>query len=201
MGLLNLIFGTPGMLYDKKTGKNQVILGPISGEDESYSANVCSHAVENGSEISDHVHAQPGQFSIKTFLVDKNDLMAMAVGLVTGDNQTVSEKLALLKLWRENGELLVYSGPVFSGLILRGYDMYVEDVVITSLGISRTVDNGEGMEVSLSLKKIIIADALTTSVRLPQPVRSATISGQHNTGNISANASKTSFAAKVFGSK
>lgn len=199
MSLLNLLFGAPAMLYDKETGQYQVILGPISGEDESYSANACSHAVENGSEISDHVHAQPGQFSIKTFLVDKNDVMAMAAGLVTGDNQTVSQKLALLKLWRETGELLVYSGPVFSGMILRGYDMYVEDVVITSLGISRTVDNGEGVEVSISLKKVIIADALTTSVRLPQPVRPASNAGRQGTGSANANANKTSFLRSTFG--
>lgn len=201
MGLLNLIFGTPGMLYDKKTGKNQVILGPISGEDESYSANVCSHAVENGSEISDHVHSQPGQFSIKTFLVDKNDLMAMAAGLVTGDNQTVSKKIALLKLWRETGELLVYSGPVFSGMVLSGYDMYVDNVVIAGLGISRSVDNGEGVEVSISLKNIIIADALKTSIRLPHAVRSAANAGQQSTASVSTSASRTSFAAKVFGGK
>lgn len=201
MGILNLIFGTPGMLYDKKTGKNQVILGPISGEDELYSANVCTHAIENGSEISDHVHSQPGQFSIKTFFVDKNDLMSMAAELVGVDNQTVSQKLALLKQWRETGELLIYSGPVFSGIIMRGYDMYVEDVVITSLGISRTVDNGDGVEVSISLKKIIIADALTTSIRLPQSVRPAANAGQQSTGSISANANRTSFAAKVFGGK
>lgn len=197
MGILNLIFGTPGMLYDKKTGKNQVILGPISGEDESYSANVCVHAIENGSEISDHVHAQPGQFSIKTFLVDKNDAMAVVAGLVTGNNQTVSQKLALLKEWRETGELLVYSGPVFSGMILRGYDMYVEDVVITNLGISRTVDNGEGVEVSLSLKKILIADVLTTSIRLPQSVRSAANAGQQGMKSANANADKTSTLVKI----
>lgn len=201
MGILNLIFGTPGMLYDKKTGKNQVILGPISGEDESYSANVCVHAIESGSEISDHVHTQPGQFSIKTFFADKNDMMAMAAELVTANNQTVSQKLALLKEWRETGELLVYSGPVFSGMILRGYDMYVEDVVITSLGISRTVDNGDGVEVSISLKKILIADALTTSVRLPQPVRNVANAGQQSTGNTSTNVGRTSFNAKVFGGK
>jgi hypothetical protein len=201
MGILNLIFGTPGMLYDKKTGKNQVILGPISGEDESYSANVCSHAIENGSEISDHVHAQPGQFSIKTLLVDKNDVMALAAGLVTGSNQTVSQKLALLKDWRETGELLVYSGPVFSGMILSGYDMYVEDVVIIGLSISRTVDTGEGVEVSISLKKVIIADMLTTSVRLPQPVRPAANAGQQSTGSTSTNVGRTSFAAKVLGGK
>jgi hypothetical protein len=197
MSLMDIIFGAPAMLYDKETEQYKVLLGPISGEDESYSANVCSHAIENGSEVSDHVYSQPGSFTIKTFLADKNDLVSMAAGAVFG-NQTVSQKIALLKLWQNTGELLVYSGPVFSGLKFNGYDMYIEDVVITSLRISRNIDNGEGLDVSISLKKIIIADAFTTDIRLPQAARSASHTGLSSTGTASAVGKPSSILNRAF---
>lgn len=199
MSLADLLFSTPAMLYDSETGLKELILGPIISEGESYSASVASHALENGSEVSDHVHAQPASFSVTTFLVDKNDLMSSAASLVLGSDKSVDEKITQLKEWHESGELLVYSGPVFSGFFEKGYDMYVEDVVISSMSIGRGVDKGAGLEVTLSLRKITIADTQMMSVNLPQPVKKAGAKGKTSTGKTSATAKSRSILSKMFG--
>ena len=114
MGLAGLLFKTPASIWAQDT-LSEVILGPISSEGESYSANVAVHPIEDGSNVSDHVHVQPPSFTIVTFLSDKNDLMDAAASLLLGADKSVTEKIEYLKTWHEYGMLCTYSGPVFQG--------------------------------------------------------------------------------------
>lgn len=168
MGLSELLFGVPATLSD---GSTEVILSPVMSEGESFSAEITRNAIEDGSNITDHVHPQPKNISIMAFLADKNDLMAVAASLIFGADKTVTEKLGWLKAWMEFGVPLIYSGPVFSGVIKKGYDIFAEDMVISSLDIMRTSENGSGVEVSIALQEIIIAQARMESISLPQAAR------------------------------
>ena len=201
MALSDLLFGTPAMIMCQKT-TTEVILGPIIAESEKYSVSVASHALEDGSEVSDHVHAQPENFSVSTFLVDANDfandLMKSAASLIFGKQQSVAEKIALLRLWQDTGELVTYSGPVFSGLINKGYDIYVEDIIIENMSIERSADSGEGIKLTLSLRKIRIAQSHIANVNLPQAIRRSTTKGTTPTGTASANPRPASILSKMF---
>ena len=197
MALSDLLFGTPAMIMCQKT-TTEVILGPIIAESEKYSVSVASHALEDGSEVSDHVHAQPENFSVSTFLVDANDFMKSATSLIFGKQQSVMEKIALLRLWQDTGELVTYSGPVFSGLINKGYDIYVEDLIIENLSTERSADSGEGIKLTLSLRKIRIAQSHIANVNLPQAIRRSTTRGTSPTGTTSANPRPASILSKMF---
>jgi len=197
MALSDMLSNTPAMITCQQT-TTEVILGPVSSESESYSVSVASHALEDGSDVSDHVHAQPANFSVTTFLADKNDLMSSTASLVMSD-QSVADKIALLQLWQETGELLTYSGPVFSGFFEKGYDIYVENVVITSISTKRNTGNGSGIEVQLSLRKITIAETETAKVNLPQPVKRPGKKGKTETGKEKIAPKEKSLALKMLG--
>lgn len=198
MSLAEMLFDTPATLADSETGLFEVVLGTILAEGEAYSASVAAHAIENGSEVSDHVHPQPESFSITTFMVDKNDLMGAAASLVLGSDMAVSDKIASLVDWHKNGELLIYSGPVFSGFFEKGYDMYVEDVVISSMNINRSPGKGVGVEVTLNLKKVTVVDTLFMMLNLPQPIKKAGAKGKAAKGKASAAAKPKSILTKMF---
>lgn len=196
MVLSDLLFGTPAMIMCQKTS-TEVILGPVMSESENYSVEVSSYAIENGSEVSDHVHAQPETFSITTFLVDANDLMQSATSLIFGAKQSVAEKIALLRFWQDEGELVTYSGPVMSGLFSKGYDIYVEDLIINNMRIERNSNSGSGIEVTLEFKKIIIAYMEITKINLPQAIQRTSARGITSTGKTSPQPSSSSILSKM----
>jgi hypothetical protein len=199
MNLQGIMIGTPANL---RAGSDEVVLGPIMSEGESCGASVTSHAVEEGAAVSDHVKPSPDKFSITTILTERNSTditgVTQAARLIT-DRLTVEEKIAKLKGWRDSGELLTYSGPVFSGLVNRGYDITATDVVITSISSSRTTDKGAGIEVSISLQKVTIARASIADIDLPQAARPAQNKGQTEKGSTSVQPKPKSILAKWSG--
>ena len=197
MGLSELIFGAPAFLSD---GINRVILTSVMSETETLGAEITKNAVEDGSNINDHVHVQPYQFAFKCFFADKNDLMAAAANLLLGADKTVTEKIVILKAWRTFGTLLTYSGPLFSGFMTKGYDIYCENMVISNLGIGRSQDNGVGVDVSISLQEIVIAQAMIENIALPVSARSRANAGAARTGGASASAGSRSILTRMFSS-
>lgn len=199
MNLQGILFGSPPIIA---LGLDEVILGPILSEGKSGKASVSNHAIER-SYISDHVYNQPDTISIKTFLADQNDLMAAAAAAAVGsktDKLSVKDKIEKLDSWKSAGELLKYSGPEFSGILTKGYDMVASDVVITHLDVSRSTSTGAGVEVSISLQKVKIAEVLMKELKLPQAAKSTKNAGQSATGKTNAPAAKSkSIFSKWFG--
>jgi hypothetical protein len=164
-------------LIDQDT-LDYVLMGPITSEGQSFSAQVTSHTVEDGSNISDHSQTKPETLSIKSIMADQNDLAAAAFAAVVGAAgietgvKPVSERIDLLRSWQSTGALLTYNGPIFSGIIEEGYDINIEDMAITKIDISRSPAVGAGVEISLSLQKIRIAQALLVEINLEQAAKS-----------------------------
>lgn len=194
MGLSELIFGAPAFLSD---GINRVILTSVMSESETLGAEITKNAVEDGSNINDHVHVQPYQFGFKCFFADKNDLMAAATSLIFGAEKSVREKVAILKAWRTFGTLLEYSGPLFSGFMTKGYDIYCESMVMSNLGISRSTDNGVGVEVSITLQEIVIAQAMMENIALPVSARARAQRGPASPTNTNVNAGSRSIFVRM----
>ncbi len=200
--LTDLLFGVPANISDEYG--NEIILGPISSESENYSSQVTSHAIEDGSTINDHVHVDQPNFSISTFLSDQNDLAAKATSLLFGSDLNVTAKIEFLKYWQGAGELLTYSGPVFSGLFSDGYDMVAENVIISKIGISRSASNGSGVEVSLTFNRVEIAYTQVTSLNIknsPRSIKTTAAKGKTAKGTAATGAApkQTSWLGQMTG--
>lgn len=185
-GIKEIFTGKEPYLVEEKPNEKEnikLMLGPILSEGGSMSVSAMNHAIETAEDITDHVHINPDVYSIKTFLVDANDLLASGISAASSSifggskPQTVEEKMEQLKTWKNAGTLLTYNGPRFSvkykGTSLKnGYDVIRKEVIILRIDWNRSQSSGEGLEVTLSLQKVIIATAATTRLNRPKRTRS-----------------------------
>lgn len=192
--LVSLLTGTKASLSDGLM--SEVILGPVSAENKQISADVPMSAVENGTQVGDHVHTKPAQFTVNTFLSDNFDLIGAALSLLSGSAMSVSDKITKLEKWQEEGALLTYSGPVFSSFMQSGYDMIVNDVVISDISINRSLDSGSGIQVGIQLSKIPIAFSEMTSVTLPKALTPKSNKGVSANGSAQAAGSSAGGASE-----
>jgi len=203
MSILDLFKSEKPCIFAELSGTT-VILGPVTSESVSGSVRITDNAVEDGTVISDHVNKDPESIEVRTFLCDANDLTAKAIGAATSalglstDSMKVSEKMELLKLWRDTGEIVTYSGPVFSGLITDGYDIIAESMVITKIDSSRSQETGSGIDVGISLRKIVIAEALMKNSKLPMAAKSRTKKGATSTKTDTTTAKPSSILSRIF---
>ena len=191
-------------IFSENTGET-VILGPVTSESESGTVQVTDNAVEDGTVISDHIRKDPETVEISTFLSDKNDLLGQAVDAaksalgISIDTLKVKEKIEILKRFRDEGEIVTYTGPVFSGQLTDGYDIIAKSMLITSIPILRSAETGSGLDVKISLKKILIAQAMLAEINLPTEAKKTTNKGQSNTKTETVKTKNTSILKGIFG--
>ena len=182
MSILAILTGAPASLM---SDDEEVIIKPVMSEDIGESASVSSHAVEEGSDVADHVDPANGKLSISTVITRNMDLIGSAL---FGADKTPEEKIIQLNKWLNNGTLLVYSGPVFKGVgvFKQGIDIVMRNLVITSASFKRDGSTGGGFNVSMSLEQIRIAYAKKVSASLPISAKSTVKKGPTETANTSS---------------
>jgi hypothetical protein len=129
---------------------------------------VSSYTVEKGVEISDHVKVKPETVSLTATITNHTGISSqdqMSLLRVRGGGSVedvISEKLAALENWRDNGALLTYFGAVKEP---------VENLVITSLSSSRSSGSGEAYELQIQMQRVIVAEAVDLFSSLPVSAR------------------------------
>lgn len=103
--------------------------GIITSESASYTAKVTSNPMEGGGQINDHATTEPIRFDVS--------------GTVVGG----AARTTLEAMWR-NRDLISY----------RGIEA-LDNLLITSLSISRSVNNRDGYEFKVSFTQVQIASA------------------------------------------
>jgi hypothetical protein len=204
MGISEFFKSEKPCIFAEDTGTT-VILGVVTAESESGSIRVTDNAVEDGTIITDHESKDPESVEVKTFLSDSNDLLGSAVSSaktsqgLTVDTMTVKDKIEYLKAWRDEGYLVTYCGPVFSSRFSDGYDIIASSMLITKVDISRSSDSGSGIDVSISLRKITIAEAMVKNAKLPTAAKSRTKKGNSTTKTETTTAKSKSILKGIFG--
>ncbi len=205
MGIISdLLKSEKPCIFSEVTGTT-VILGPVTSEAESGSIQITDNAVEDGTVISDHISKDPESVDITVFLSDQNDLTAKAANAAksalgfTVNTLKVREKMELLRLWRDEGEIVTYSGPVVSGLLTDGYDITAQSMLITKVDTARSQETGSGISVNISLRKIVIAEAMMKNSKLPTAAKKITKKGSTTTKTESTTVKPTSIAKRIFG--
>lgn len=187
MGALSILMGVPASLM---SDDDEVIIKPVLSEDIGESASVSNHAVEEGSDVADHVDPANGKLSISTIITRDMSLIGSAV---FGSDKSPEEKIILLKKWLGNGALLTYSGPVFKGVgvFKQGIDIEMTNLVLTNASFKRDSSTGGGFSVALSLGQVRIARAKEVTVSLPKAAQSTVKKGPSETANSGSSSSKS----------
>ncbi|MGJ4748378.1 phage baseplate protein [Leptospira sp. SA-E8] len=120
-------------------------------------ANATNHAVEKGSDITDHVTDEPIGVSLTAIISDSDWDPLDPLSFV---NKKVKERLSLLYDWMDKKVILAFYS----------YDEIIENLIIESVSEEQAVDLGDGRKLSLKLKKIVIAEPRKTEVTLKSPV-------------------------------
>jgi len=171
MALTEMIFG------EKKLGRVGVVqFDAIISESHTDDATITDHPVAVGSDITDHIRMQPEQITLTGMITNtpivflSSILSKSPVGTeVAGTffpstvhaDDRVDEGYSKLRELQSSGTLV----NVFT--TLRSY----EDMAIVTLSVNRDVQKGKVLEISITLRKIVIAKSL--SVSLPDPVKIA----------------------------
>lgn len=108
-----------------------VHINVIESESVSESSSTTDHALEDGSQITDHVESDPITIDISGVILDKTD-----------------QKLLKLRKYRETGKILTYK-----------YLNRLENVVIVSFKPDFSKDIKDGYKFSMTLKQIRLAKA------------------------------------------
>lgn len=118
-------------------------------EQHSRDAEATEHAVEQGANIVDHVRLRPDKLIMDAVLTDSPLKGTASKGRAAG----LYEQIRLLQ---EQAKLLT---------IITGLRTY-EDMVIESLGVTRTAKETGGVHLSISLKHIRLVQNKTTVVEV-----------------------------------
>lgn len=171
-----------------------------------YRNTVTSHAVENGTKISDHVQAENLQIGLRGVIVEADitgytgvystsdlieqnkEFRVVASGntaSVVQGGQAVKEALLAA---RNNKELLtVLEGlptTIGGNVPLKNNTSFFQNCVITSLSFNEDGDTGDAVEVQLSLEQIRIVKLREVVVNAPKQTTGKGTSGK-NKGNTS----------------
>ena len=171
-----------------------------------YRNTVTSHAVENGTKISDHVQAENLQIGLRGVIVEADitgytgvystsdlieqnkEFRVVASGntaSVVQGGQAVKEALLAA---RNNKELLtVLEGlptTIGGNVPLKNNTSFFQNCVITSLSFNEDGDTGDAVEVQLSLEQIRIVKLREVTVNAPKQTTGKGTAGK-NKGNTS----------------
>lgn len=113
----------------------------VEEEDYNFSNDITNNSVEDGSTVSDNVHNNPSTLDIN--------------GILIGTTAYPQEELNTLQGYAENGDILAYIG-------IQGF----EQCAIETFNKKHTVDVGNGITFSITLKKIKIATKQSISINV-----------------------------------
>jgi hypothetical protein len=153
--LNDAIIGSRAFISDEVS---DVTLDTVVSISRSSNSQVTRHAIEKGADVSDHVIDEPESWSLEVVLTNDqiNPLNPLSFG-----GQTIEERLSILDTWRNDKTLLTYYGQQET----------IESVVVSSRSEVTNTDTGpDGLQVSITLQKVTLAEALTVDIEIKQPI-------------------------------
>jgi hypothetical protein len=155
-------------------GFDDLLLNVTMETTESDQIDITNHAIEKGSDVSDHAYSQPKTLSLKVVLTD--DVLALDDPLAILA-PSIIDRLELLQGWLDDKTLLTYYG----------HDYDFDDMLIESVSRNKSADTGTGLGLDITLKMVTIAKSLTTAL---------VMAGQSATGSASTSGAAAAEVSK-----
>jgi|GEM_PF-5165794 len=150
-GILSKIFKLPSTTIQIRHLSFNMEFDVVTNESHKWEATTTSNPVETGSQISDHIQVLPdkldmtGIISNSSLIWMKDNLLTLgkAVGLYDGESEVQKAFDLLRKLLENRQAVTVYTR----------YRTY-PSMVLTSLSIPRSIENGDAIEFTASFTHI-----------------------------------------------
>lgn len=159
-GILSKIFKMPSSTIKVRQLSFCMEFDVVTSENHKWEATTTSNPVETGSQLTDHVQLSPDTLDISgiitnsslMWLKDNLATIGKALGLHDGESDVQRAFDQLRKLLENRQPVTVYTR----------YRTY-NDMVLTSLSIPRTVENGDSIEFTASFTHIKRVSTLTVN--------------------------------------
>lgn len=148
---------TMGILFDPGTpnirleGIATVEFDALIDENHDWSSEVTMNPVENGSPITDHIQLNPDKFRITATISDSSIILGAQADGAQSNTQNVFDLLRSLHEDRQT--IIVYSK----------YTIYT-DMAIASIGIPRSVANGDSLQFTIEFINVRVVSTQTAKV-------------------------------------
>lgn len=163
------LFQDKTVIIESNVDKKSVSLNVTESIGYTFPATVTSHVIEKGSDIIDHIKANPVTISISARLSDLLPKWAESIAKILGVIIPISiqDKIKLLNSWRVKGELLnLYEFKKEpSNYLFEETGEASRSFVISSFNYNRSVDLAEDISISISLQSITQAEYKTAEVK------------------------------------
>lgn len=133
-------------------GKKDVLINSVLSFTVENNSTVTKHAIEKGSDVTDHINTEPTKLNITGILTDDDFSATDPTGF---GNEFISDRKKILDDWKVSKPILTY----------HGHEYDVESVQIENLSWSKTVEAGSGIQVSITLVVVNIASSQVTTLK------------------------------------
>jgi len=130
-------------------GTDDIVFDAVLSFAETDDYKVTEHAVESGGDISDHIDAKPKKISFTALLTDDD---WSALDPTSFFNANIQERFNTLERWKIEKPVLTYYG----------HNTDIENLVLSSVSRNKSVDSGEGWEISVGMQYLNVAVSTTT---------------------------------------
>ena len=163
---------------------NGVEFDALISSSETHTSDVPDYPCENGYSVHDTIVTKPMELSLTLFLSNNPVTWYNRLGNSVDRVQVVEEKLRALFASRQ----------VFT--VLTATDKY-KNMCFTSVGISKSKENGNGRGIDVTLKQVSITNTRTTSIPVTYGKSGASMSNAGNAGTSGASTKGTSSESKT----
>lgn len=135
---------------NRKYGIGSITFDLILSENHNFNSSVSSHPIEDGSEISDHIHNEMEKGTVNGLISN----YSLKAGEITSNRaQDVFE--ALVDLWNRKELVTIKT-------VLKVYS----DVAITSMPFMRDASQGESLPIAISFQRLKTVKLQTVTLEL-----------------------------------
>ena len=154
----NAVSRTRTRVFLSDGGMSHLLLNVLKDFTENDSNEITNYAIEDGSDISDHIFQKPKTINLNAVLTDEIDNTQDVEEFINSLTSTIDNRMKMLQGWLDDKTTLTYCG----------YDNDIKDVLIESISRNSNQETGSGLNISISLKQINIANSMTVTTGLPK---------------------------------
>ena len=131
-------------------GKKTVLINTVLTINLDDTSNITKHAIEKGSDVTDHIVTDPQLITVSGILSDEDFSLTDPTGF---GNETIADRKKILDDWKITKPILTY----------HGHEYDIENVEIQSLSWGKNESTGSGVNFNVTLTVVNIAETQTTT--------------------------------------
>jgi len=161
-----------GFLTNKKGAIGVINLDATLSESHSRSAQVTEHPVEGGAVVSDHIIADPAEITINGVVTNSPIYLLASLTAPSPLSNSLAPTSNRAQAAYDEIKRIHQQSELIE--IVTGFETYT-DMAITSVGITRDVNSGNILNISVTAKEVTLVQTTGLSTDIPDPATASNL--------------------------